>query len=114
MYSLSLIVGNLSTPIRLMYRSKERADACLGLISDHPTQDLRIEDDFGQTFHGKAPSIHGRLIENMDESLLAYVETVIFNERVKAKAVARMKADPILNPAGRGVVAPNFNGGIPS
>ena len=47
MYSLSLIVGNLSTPIRLMYRSKERADACLGLISDHPTQDLRIEDDFG-------------------------------------------------------------------
>lgn len=114
MYSLSLVVGNLAAPLRLMFRTKEKAEACTALMSDHPTQDLRLEDDFGQVLLAKGNMIHGKLLENMDESMLAYIETTVFNEKIKAKAIQRMKSDPMFGPTQRqGIVSPQFNGGIP-
>lgn len=113
MYSLSLVVGNLATPLRLMYRTKERADASMALMSDHPTQDLRIEDDFGMQFIGKATSIHARLLESLDQALPAYVATTVFQERVKAKAIQQIRSDPSFQTGQRSqVLAPAFNGGI--
>jgi hypothetical protein len=112
MYSLTVVFGTPATSWRFLFRSKEKAEQAIGLISDHPTQDLHIADDFGQSADIKALTIHGRMLENLDESQNAYVEMALHNARVQAKAQERAKADPAIRAAQRGpaVLAPIGNG----
>lgn len=112
MYSLTIVFGNPSTTWRLLFKSKEKAETATGLLSDHPTQDLHISDDFGQSANIKANTINGRMLENLDESQNAYVEMQLHNWRVQAKSQERGRADPALRAAQRGpaVISPNMGG----
>ena len=49
MYSLTVVFGTPTTTWRLLFKNKEGADQANGLLSDHPMQDMRVSDDFGQT-----------------------------------------------------------------
>ena len=115
MYSLTVVFGTPTTTWRLLFKNKEGADQANGLLSDHPMQDMRVSDDFGQTVNIRASTIHGRMLENLEESQLAYVEMALHNARVQAKAQTRAGSDPVLRSAQRGpaVLSP-LNGGFNS
>lgn len=114
MYSLTVVFGSPSTSWRFLFKSKERAEAAVGLLSDHPTQDIHVADDFGQSADIKALSLHGRMLENLDESQLAYIEMALHQARVQAKTNERAQSDSVLRNAKRGpaVITPGMNGGL--
>ena len=111
MYSITVIFGPAS--LRFLFKTKEKAEAHKNFKTDHPTQDLIIDDDFGQHGEIKALSIHGIIIEDMDHSKLAGVEVMLHNTRVQALAQQRAQSDPGLRAAQRGpAVHTPFNGGL--
>ena len=112
MYSLTVTFGPGPTVWRFLFRTKERADSYNAVHSMMPSQDLHIEDDFGQTGDIKALQIHGRMLENMDESMLAYVEMALHNARVQSKAQSRAEGDSTINLQRRGpaVLTPTMGG----
>ena len=112
MYSLTVTFGPGPTVWRFLFRDKARAEGYNALTSMMPSQDFHIEDDFGQCGDIKAAQIHGRMLENMDESALAYVELALFNARVQAKAQSRAEGDSTINRHMRGpaVLTPNMGG----
>jgi|SRR5208337_3440856 len=112
MYSLTVTFGPGPTVWRFLFRDKARAEGYNAIPSMMPNQDLRIEDDFGQCGDIKAAQIHGRMLENLDESLIAYVEMALHNARVQAKAQSRAEGDPTINMQRRGpaVLTPNMGG----
>lgn len=112
MYSLTVTFGPGPTVWRFLFRTKERAESYSAVSSMIPNNDLHIEDDFGQVGDIKAPTIHGRMLENMDELLLAYVEMALHNARVQSKAQTRAESDPALNRMTRGpaVLTPGMGG----
>lgn len=100
MHSITVLVGPAS--LRFMFKSKERTDALRNFRTDHPTQDLIIDDDFGQHAELKAMSIHGIIIEDMDQSKLAGVELMLHNARTQASAQQRAQSDTQLRQTNRG------------
>ena len=100
MHSLTVLVGPASW--RFLFKSKERADHFKNFKSDHPTQDLTIDDDFGQHAEIKAMSIHGIMIENLDETKLVAVEMMLHDARIRASASQRAQSDTQLRAAQRG------------
>lgn len=99
MYSLTIAFGPGPTVWRFLFKSKESAEKYRH--TELPMQDLHIEDDYGQIGDIKAPSIHGRMMENLDESKFAYIEMGLHNERVKIMANERGRADPTIRNAMR-------------
>jgi hypothetical protein len=101
-----------------MFRTKEKAEALRSFRVDHPTQDLIIDDDFGQHGEIKAGSIHGVIIEDMDLSKVAAVEFMLHNTRIHSQATTRAQSDPALKAdrrAGPQVLTPfPGNGLVPS
>lgn len=114
MHSLTVIFGPAS--LRFLFKSKEKADTFRAFRSDHPAQDLIIDDDFGQHAEIKALSIHGIIVEDMDQARLAGVEMTLHNTRIHALATQRAQSDPALRAAhrGPGVISPvpGMNGGM--
>ena len=100
MHSITVIVGSAS--LRFLFKSKEKAETFKNFKTDHPTQDLHIDDDFGQHGEFKATSIHGVLIEDMDVSKLAAVEIMLHNTRIQATAQHRAQSDSQLRSAQQG------------
>ena len=111
MHSITVIVGPAS--LRFLFRTKEKAESFKNFKTDHPTQDLHIDDDFGQHGEFKALSIHGVLIEDMDQSKLAAVELMLHNARIQNSAQQRAQSDQGLVRGGPRVLSPipgNMNG----
>jgi len=54
------------------------------------------------------------MLENLDESQLAYIEMALHQARVQAKANERAQSDSVLRNAKRGpaVITPGMNGGL--
>ena len=106
MHSVTVVFGPAS--LRFMFRSKEKAEALRSFRCDHPTQDLLIDDDFGQHAEIRAASIHGVIIEDMDQSRLAGIELMLHNARIQASAQSRAQSDTQLRAAHRGpaVISP--------
>ena len=100
MHSITVIVGPAT--LRFLFKSKEKAETFKNFKTDHPTQDLHIDDDFSQHGEFKATSIHGVLIEDMDVSKLAAVEIMLHNTRIQAAAQQRAQSDPGLHAARQG------------
>jgi|HubBroStandDraft_4_1064222.scaffolds.fasta_scaffold00027_80 hypothetical protein len=113
MHRVTVVLG--PTALGFMFKTKEKAEAHKNFKTDHPTQDLTIDDDFGQHAEIKATSIHGIIIEDMDQAKLAQVELMLHNTRVQAAAQHRAQSDPALNATRRGpAVMTPFNGGLTS
>jgi len=113
MHSITVVFGPAS--LRFLFRSKEKTEQFRAFRSDHPTQDLIIDDDFGQHAEIRALSIHGIVIEDMDHSKMAGVEVLLHNERIRATAQQRAQSDTQLRTASRGpsVLTPmGPNGGM--
>ena len=91
MHSVTVVLGPASW--RFLFKSKERADSFKNFKTDHPTQDLVIDDDFGQHAEIKALSIHGIMIENLDETRLVAVEMLLHDARIRASAQQRAQSD---------------------
>jgi hypothetical protein len=112
-HSITVVFGPAS--LRFLFRDKAKAEAHKNFRTDHPTQDLIIDDDFGQHAEIKAMSIHGIIIEDMDHSKLAGVEIMLHNTRIQAAAQHRAQSDPGLRAAQQGprVLSPmgGMNGG---
>ena len=99
-HSLTVLVGPASW--RFLFKSKERAEQFKNFKTDHPTQDLVVDDDFGQHAEIKALSIHGIMIENLDETRLVAVEMMLHEARIRATASQRAQSDTHLRQAQRG------------
>ena len=112
MYSLSIAFGDVPTPWRLLFRSKERAETFRDMHKNFPNGDVVGMDDFGQEISVKGSSIHGLMLENLDESMLAYVEMMLHQAKCQAKAQTRANSDPVLTAGRRGpaVLTPMGNG----
>ena len=100
MHSLTVLVGPASW--RFLFKSKERADHFKNFKTDHPTMDLVVDDDFGQHAEIKAMSIHGIMIENLDETKLIAVEMMLHDARIRATAQQRAQSDTQLRATQRG------------
>ena len=112
-HRMTVIFG--PTSIGFLFKSKEKAESFKNFKTDHPTQDLHIDDDFGSHAEIKALSIHGIIIEDLDVSKLANVELMLHNARVQASAQHRAQSDTALNVSRRGpAVMTPFNGGMAS
>lgn len=113
MHSLTVLVGPASW--RFLFRSKEHAEHFKNFKTDHPTQDLVIDDDFGQHAEIKAMAIHGIMIEDLDQTKLVAVEMMLHDARIRASAQQRAQSDTQLRATQRGpqVLTPmgGMNGG---
>jgi hypothetical protein len=105
-HSLTVVFGPASW--QFMFRSKEKAEQYAHFRNDHPTQDLIIDDDFGQHAEIRASSIHGIQIENLEESRLVHVERVVHDIKIRSAAQQRAQREPALSR-----VMPVLNGGVP-
>lgn len=99
-HSLTVVHGPASW--RFLFKSKERADHYKNFRSDHPTQDMTIDDDFGQHAEIRALSISGIMIENLDETKLVAVEMLLHDARIRATAQQRAQSDTQLRATQRG------------
>lgn len=111
MFTLSVVFGHAS--IGFMFKTKEaaeNADAILNMsVSMGGT--ATIVDDFGQRGSFKPASIHGVILEDMDQSKLARAEQMVHQALTQAVAQNLAKAKPELRvnntPA---VINPMMNG----
>jgi hypothetical protein len=111
MHSITVVFGPAS--LRFMFKSKEKAEALRSFRVDHPTQDMIIDDDFGQHAEIRSASIHGVIFEDMDLSRLAGVEAMLHEARTRAVAQQRAQSDSALRAANRGPsVVPVMTGGM--
>jgi hypothetical protein len=104
MYRVTVVFG--PTALGFMFKSKEKAETHKNFRTDHPTQDLIIDDDFGQHAEIKAMSIHGIIVEDMDQAKLAQVELMLHNTRVQHAAQQRAQSDPGLARRSPSVLTP--------
>ena len=100
MHSITVVFGPAS--LRFLFKTKEKAEAHKNFRTDHPTQDMIIDDDFGSHAEIKAMSIHGIIIEDLDVSKLASVEIMVHEARSRASAQHRAQSDPALRTAQQG------------
>ena len=99
MFSLSIVFGDPATSWRFLFRTKEAAQKVNDNIVHFPSQDIVIEDDFGQSAYIKAPSIHGRMLEDLDLSQQVHIEMALYQARMQAKAQQQGDSDEMLKSA---------------
>jgi hypothetical protein len=109
MHALSIVVG--SQCWRLLFKSEDAAKKAFSAIDENSSV-VRIEDDYGQTAVIHTSVCPGFMLEDMDKSKFAYIETALHNARTNLDANAQASADPKLraNRQGPSVISP-FNGG---
>jgi len=111
MYSLSISFGPTGLVWAFLFKEKEKAKAAelkaKGKMSDFPY--FSVEDDFGQSGNFTHESVHGALLEDLDQIEEARIQRSLADERCKAKFMARAKSDPTIRQAmgqGPGIVSP--------
>ena len=111
MHSLTINFG--TTVWQLMFKSEEAAQVAFDVLADagsigstdayNPiTQQVRLDDDFGQKLVLTRTAIHGYTLENMEESALAHIERALHQTRMQNKAQRMAEADASIRAAGRG------------
>ncbi len=112
MHRLTIIFGAAGINWAFLFRQKETADACIEARLASPANNWVITDDFGQHAEIKSSEVLGYMLEDMNLSRMAAVETGLHQARVQAKAQEMAKSDPILRTAMRGnspgVLTPHF------
>lgn len=97
MYALTICFGPVGTSWRLLYKTKEQATHAFnnGTIGDC----FEVTDDFGQVCRVEEKNIHGRMLEDLDESKIGNVEMALHGARTQASAQRQAEADPALRTA---------------
>lgn len=113
MHSLTIVFGPSPVPWVLLFKTKESAETARMRVNE--TNDMLVADDFGQEIHIRKESIHGIMLEDMEQSKLAHIEQGLHRARTQAKAQQMAAADPTLRTAqmmgGPAMLQPGFGGG---
>jgi hypothetical protein len=119
MFSLTICFGPANTPWILLFKEEEKAktvynDYVSSKIEGALDGALIAADDFGQAIAMPISKINGMMLDDMDQSQLAYIERGLHNARAQAKAQQRAGADPTLRAAamsqGPAALTPFANG----
>jgi|HubBroStandDraft_3_1064219.scaffolds.fasta_scaffold41976_2 hypothetical protein len=119
MFSLTIVFGPGPMVWTLMFKTEEAAeDAALAVRSIlqargkdtnfSPISAVSLKDDFGQIAEVTTESLHGFMLENMEQSKLAHIERALHQARTQAKGAEIADSDPVLAQARR-----RAQGGMP-
>ena len=110
MHMLTVVFGPTSTSLAFLFRNEEHAltelesiKNALKLFGETEHTFAFIDDDFGQHAAIRLKSLHGFLLENMEESKLAHIERGLHNARTQARANQAAQSDPVLKSAMAGM-----------
>lgn len=95
MYVLSVVFGSAS--VGFMFKTKESAEKCL---LDATDKDWQIVDDFGSIAHVIRTSVHGWVLEDLDQSKVARAEQMVHQNRCQNLATKIATSDPSLRTMG--------------
>lgn len=108
MYCLSIMFGPGPAGWALFFKTKEAADSAWQHVIDEET--ISITDDFGHLCCVKRATVHGTMLEDMDQSKLAHIERALHQARTNAETQSRAEADPMIRNAqmkrGPSVISP--------
>lgn len=99
MHSLTICFGPTGTVWVALFKDAEKAQSVhdsVGGTGAPGSALLSLTDDFGQQLSIRADQIHGMLLDDMDQSLMAQVERGLHQARAQAKAQDRAMADPAI------------------
>lgn len=113
MHTLSICFGCAVWP--LLYKTKEAAEIAYN-AANTGSGDIGLTDDFGQTVTIKPGSLHGLMLEDMDQTKMAHIERAMHQQRMQVLAQKTAQTDPALRAAammqGPGILDPQrMNGG---
>jgi hypothetical protein len=119
MFSLTIVFGPGPTVWTLMFKTEEAAeDAALAVHSTlqargkdtnfSPISAVSLNDDFGHSAEVTTESLHGFMLENLEQSKLAHIERELHLIRTQLKTKEIADADPQIRQARR-----NQQGGMP-
>ena len=99
MFSLTVFVG--TGMWSLMFKNKDQAEAAYGMISnpDLFTGVANLVDDFGHQMMLRPGSVHGAVLEDMDQSKLAHCERALHQQRTQITAQSMAQADATIRNA---------------
>ena len=103
MHLLTIVFGPSPTPWSLLFKSPEAADKTFMDLESAKAgigaSTVSVADDFGQRATIDIKSIHGFMLEDMEQSKLAHIERGLHQARTQARAQQMATADPILKNA---------------
>jgi hypothetical protein len=105
MFSLTIVFGPGPMVWTLMFKTEDTARKSL---VDWSVNKTPLLDDFGQECSINLDSIHGYMIEDLEQSRLAHIERALHQARTQAKGAELAEADPVLKQARH-----RAQGGIP-
>lgn len=117
MHSLTIVFGPSPVPWVLLFRDQEKAESAAAFVNGAMADgsDVVLIDEFGQRIGLRGKSIHGAMLEDMDQSKLAHIEQGLHRARTQAKAQQMAAADPVLRTAamaaGPAMLQPGFGNG---
>lgn len=88
MFCITLALKDNPVVWTLMYKTEETASSIWHSynIVDDPNLAVLLADDFGQIASIQKSRVAGAMFEDLDKSALAYVERILHNTRIKARA----------------------------
>lgn len=110
MFVLSVVFGSAS--VGFMFKTKEAADNALRDLTVEPEY-WKIVDDFGSTARIKHSSVHGFIVEDLDQSKIARAEQMVHQNRCTNLATKMATSDPSLRTMGSpAVITPHGMNGM--
>lgn len=117
MHLLTIVFGPTPTPWALLFHKPELADKTFADIErakQVKSETVAVMDEFGQRATIDTASIHGFMLEDMDQSKLAHIERGLHQARTNARAQQMASNDPVLKNAammrGPAMLSPMGNG----
>jgi hypothetical protein len=119
MFSLTIVFGPGPMVWTLIFKTEETANhAAIAARSTlqtrgkdtnfSPISAVSITDDFGQSVEITPESLHGFMLEDLDQSKFAHIERALHQARTKVTADKLAEADPTIREAQR-----RAQGGMP-
>ena len=99
---LTIVFGPSPTPWALLFKNPEAADRALIDLKTAKAANtgiVDIVDDFGQRAIIEVQTIHGFMLEDMEQSKLAHIERGLHQARTQARANQMAQGDPVLKNA---------------
>jgi hypothetical protein len=104
MWNLSISFGPTGTVWAFLFKDKEKAETAYYAARNFSDKSIGfdIEDDFGQIVSFPRGSIHGALLEDLEQIEQARIQRALADERVKAKFISAARSDPVIRQAASG------------
>jgi len=101
MFNLTICFGPTGTIWAFLFKEKPASDCAVLDISHSKDMSVTVNDDFGQKGFFEKGSIHGFILENLDQIEQARIQRALADERVKAKFMQAARSDATIMAAAR-------------